>query len=153
MARVVSSVTLVTTDGTAGRWGITVSAMTSLSADPPLLLVAINRRSPAAAAIARNRAFGVSVLATDQLDIAHSFAGRPRRGMPFDFDIARWQVQISGAPLLSGAVAAFDCMLEERRDAGSHALFTGLVLEALASPGENLLYGRRSFCRPHRLEP
>jgi flavin reductase (DIM6/NTAB) family NADH-FMN oxidoreductase RutF len=151
MGRIVSSVTIVTTDGASGRFGVTVSAMTSVSADPPLLLTCINRRSPAAAAIAGNRVFGVNVLASHQLDVAQTFAGRPRRGAPFDFDVARWQVHITGAPILAGAVAAFDCAVRDRHEAGTHTVFVGEVLEALASPGEPLLYGRRAYARPERL--
>lgn len=147
MGRVVSSVTIVTTDGPAGRYGVTVSAMSSVSADPPLILACINRRSPACRAIAENRVFGVNVLASGHRHIAQTFAGRPEQGRPFDFDCARWIVQTTGAPILDGAVAAFDCRLLTSYDAGSHRIFIGEVLEAVAGPGEPLLYGHRRYGR------
>jgi flavin reductase len=153
MGRIVSSVTIVTTDGAAGRYGVTVSAMTSVSADPPLLLTCINRKSPAAAAIGRNRVLGVNVLACHQLEVAQTFAGRPQRGAAFDFDVARWQFHVTGAPILRDAIAAFDCALRDRHEAGTHLVLIGEVLEALAGPGEPLLYGRRAFARPERLLP
>ncbi|GBD43458.1 FMN reductase (NADH) RutF [bacterium HR40] len=147
MARVVSSVTIVTTDGPAGRFGVTVSAMSSVSADPPLILACINRRSPACRAIAENRVFGVNVLASTQRHVAQTFAGRPERGRPFDFGCARWRVQITGAPILEGSVAAFDCRLLTAYDAGTHRIFIGEVLEATTAPGDPLLYGERRYGR------
>lgn len=147
MGRVVSSVTIVTTDGPAGRLGVTVSAMSSVSADPPLILACINRRSPACRAVAENRVFGVNVLASEQRHIAQTFAGRPEQGRPFDFDCARWRIHVTGAPILEGAVATFDCRLLTSYDAGTHRIFIGEVVEATAGPGEPLLYGHRRYGR------
>jgi len=151
MGRVVSSVTIVATDGDAGRFGVTVSAMSSVSADPPLILACINRRSPACRAIAENRVFSVNVLSTEQRGVAQTFAGRSPTGAPFDFGCAEWLVQYSGAPILEGAVAAFDCRLLIFYDAGSHRIFIGEVIEAFAGPGEPLLYGNRGYARAGRL--
>lgn len=148
MARVVASVTIVTTDGPAGRFGVTVSAMCSVSADPPLLLVCINRKSPSCRAVRANRAFAVSVLGTAQRHLAQTFAGRPTRGRPFDFAGASWHRGRSGAPILDGAVAAFDCRLLQAQEAGTHTIFVGEVLAASTSPGEPLLYGRRAYRCP-----
>jgi flavin reductase len=148
MARVVSSVTIVTTDGPAGRFGVTVSAMSSVSADPPMLLVCINKRSPASKGVTANRRFGVNVLAADQVEVARIFAGRPRAGTPFDFTATEWVEQVTGSPILKHAVAAFDCRLHHTHDEGTHRIFIGEVLEAVASPGDPLLYGRRTFKRP-----
>lgn len=147
MGRVVSSVTIVTTDGPGGRFGVTVSAMSSVSADPPLILACINRRSPASKAIAENRVFGVNVLAIHQRSIAQTFAGRPETGRPFDFACADWRVRATGAPILEGAIAAFDCRLLTAYDAGTHRIFIGEVLEAVTGPGEPLLYGERRYGR------
>ncbi len=151
MGRVVASVTIVTTDGGAGRFGVTVSAMSSVSADPPLILACINRRSPACRAIAENRVFGVNVLSTEQQGVAQTFAGRSPNGAPFDFGCAEWRVHYSGAPVLKGAVAAFDCRLLTSYDAGSHRIFIGEVIEAFAGPGQPLLYGNRGYARASRL--
>src|SRR4051812_12981666 len=80
MAGAATGVNIVTTDGQAGRVGLTVSAMASVSAEPPMLLVSINRRSPLLAAILENGVFGVSVLGVHHAELADSFAGRPREG-------------------------------------------------------------------------
>ena len=80
MSHAVSGVHIVTTDGPGGRLGLTVSAMVSLSADPPMLLVCINRRSPICNAILANRCFMVNVLSDRQRHVADTFSGRPQAG-------------------------------------------------------------------------
>ena len=149
MSRTAAGVTVVTTEGAAGRFGQTVSAMSSVSADPPLLLVCINRKSPIRAAIGRHGVFGVSVLRADQRRIAESFAGRPRTGAPYDFGIARWETEVTGSPLLAGAVARFDCELEAGYDAGSHTIFVGRVVATGAASGAPLVYARRGYGELH----
>src|SRR5688572_19079779 len=107
MAEAATSVTLVTTDGPAGRFGVTVSAFASLSPDPPRLLACINRKSPAAAAIAANGGYCVNVLAAAQSFLADVFAGRSERFAPYDFGCADWQQAESGWRLLD-SIASFD---------------------------------------------
>ena len=85
MGMAATSVCVVTTDGPSGRFGLTVSSVTSVSAEPPLLLACLNRKSPAAAAIAGNGHFAVSVLAVENRSFAETFSGRPASGRPFDF--------------------------------------------------------------------
>ena len=100
MAEAATSVTLVTTDGPAGRFGVTVSAFASVSADPPMLLACINRKSPAAAAIAANGGYCVNVLSAAQSFLADVFAGRSERFAPYDFGSADWQRADGGWRLL-----------------------------------------------------
>ncbi len=80
MAAAASGVSIVTTDGPAGRFGLTVSALTSVSADPPLLLACINRKNPISAAITENGCFVANLLAENQVALAKIFAGRPELG-------------------------------------------------------------------------
>ena len=150
MAATVSGVTVVTTDGAGGRHGLTVSAMTSVSADPPLLLVAINRRNPLVAAIRANGGFGVSVLGAHQASVADSFAGRPGAVAPYDFGHVRWEQHAGGAPLLAGSAARFDCALASMTDAASHVLVLGAVRHAARDCVPALAYTRReyAFTRP-----
>lgn len=147
MASAVTGVSVVTTDGIAGRFGITVSSVTSVSADPPLVLVCINRRSPACAALHSNGVFGVNLLATDQEDLANRFAGRPSRGEPFDFGRVEWSAGSSGIPRLLGAVSTFDCVVEQTHQAGSHDLFIGRVVAVGVNSAAPLLYTGRAFGR------
>ena len=145
MAAAVTGVSIVSTDGVAGRFGITVSSVSSVSADPPLVLVCINRRSPACAAVHANGVFCVNLLSTQQHELANTFAGRPSRGEPFDFAGAVWSEGLSGAPHFGGAVSTFDCVVEQTHEAGSHNLFIGRVVAVSQSAADPLLYTRRAY--------
>jgi flavin reductase (DIM6/NTAB) family NADH-FMN oxidoreductase RutF len=152
MGRAVSGVTVVATDGPAGRFAVTVSAMSSVSADPPLILACIRRHSPANRAIAENGVFCVSVLAAAQAHVSDTFAGRPRQGEPFDFAVGDWRAAATGAPALADAAAIFDCALWSAHEAGSHTVFIGRVLAAGASEAAPLLYTGRRYGRPMPLD-
>jgi flavin reductase len=149
MSRTVTGVTVVTTEGELGRFGQTVSAMSSVSADPPMLLICISRKSPICQAIQRHRVFAVNVLRADQRRFAEIFSGRPRRGLPYDFAGARWERDVTGSPLLSGAVARFDCKLEAGHQAGTHMIFVGNVLSTSVGAGAPLVYARRGYGELH----
>ena len=105
MSRAANTVCVVTTDGMAGRFGVTVSAMTSVSAeDPgPSLLVCVHHLSPACEAIQRNRVFCANVLGSDQTHISDCFAGRTGAKGLDKFDCADWATGETGAPVLLGA--------------------------------------------------
>jgi flavin reductase (DIM6/NTAB) family NADH-FMN oxidoreductase RutF len=135
---------VVTTDGPAGRFGVTVSAVASVSADPPMLLVCINQRSPALAAIQANGIFTVNLLAETQSHVADSFAGRaPQK---FDFTCARWaQDHTVLPPRLEGAAAAFHCSIASLHEAGSHAVLIGHVLNAFAGAAAPLAYVAQGY--------
>jgi flavin reductase (DIM6/NTAB) family NADH-FMN oxidoreductase RutF len=147
----VTAVNLVTTDGPGGRFGLTVSAVSSVSAEPPLILACLNRRSPAVEAMARNGVFCVNALNADQAHIADCFAGRPRDGQPFDFACGSWLPGRSGAPELAGAVASLDCMVFAQHSAGSHEIFIGRVLSVISRALPPLLYWDRQYGKPHPL--
>jgi flavin reductase (DIM6/NTAB) family NADH-FMN oxidoreductase RutF len=146
MSGAVTGVSVVTTEGAAGCLGITVSAVSSVSADPPLVLVCVNRRSPAASAIRENAVFAVSLLATSQVLVSDTFAGRAPNGSAFDFDCAEWHLGPTGCRLLAGAVSSFDCVVEIAQDAGSHVVLIGRVVHATAGVQEPLAHSRRSYC-------
>ena len=145
MAGAAAQVSVVTTDGPAGRFGVTVSAFSSVSAEPPLVLVCINRRSPAIDAITANDAFCVNLLRDDQADIANCFAGRPGALTPYDFACTDWQTAHTGAPVLSGATANFDCTVETAYDAGTHRIFIGRVRQALGHNAAPLAFSGRAY--------
>lgn len=148
MGRIFSLVTIVTTDGPAGRFAVTVSSASSASADPPLVLACIQRRSPVNAAIHSNGVFCVNVLAIGQEHISDNFAGRSRDDATFDFASIAWKTIRTGAPVLEGAVAAFDCLLHSTHGAGSHTVFFGRVLDIVEGEDWPLIYGRRGYARP-----
>jgi flavin reductase len=152
MGRAVTGVTLVTTAGPAGRFGITVSAISSVCADPPMLLACLNERSPACAAVAGNGCFAVNILAAHHDHLADVFAGRPLHGRPFDFAAADWLDGAFGVPLLDGALASFACAVAQRQTAGTHSIFIGRVLACDAAEGTPLLYANRRYGRPAATE-
>ena len=145
MAGAATQVSVVTTDGPAGQFGVTVSAFSSVSAEPPLVLVCINRNSPAIAAIKANGSFCVNLLGDDQTEIANCFAGRPGNVAPYDFGCADWDVAQTGAPVLAQALANFDCTVETAYDAGTHRIFIGRVQQAFSRDTAPLAFSRRAY--------
>jgi flavin reductase len=122
--------------------------MSSVSADPPLLLVCIHRKSPICAAIERHRVFSVNVLRADQQRVSQTFAGRPRNGLPYDFGSAVWETAVTGSPLLIGAVARFDCRLHDTHEAGTHFIYIGRVVDSTSEPSAALVYSQRTYGEP-----
>ena len=141
-----TGVNIVTTDGPAGRFGLTVSAFASVSAEPPMVLVCINRRSPACTAVRANRVFCVNVLSATQGDVADRFAGRPATGEAYDFGAAGWTCSVSGSPILADSTASFDCVVESIVDAGTHAIFIGSVMAVDHTGKDALIYTRGAYC-------
>ena len=152
MSAAVTGVNLITTDGRAGRFGITVSAMCSVSANPPLLLACINRRSPVCSAILSNQVYCVKVLSTRQRNLADSFAGRAGQAKPYDFSIGQWERSANAVPRLADATSTVDCEIEHAYDAGSHTIFIGRVTAATAGNDSPLLYTDRNYGLPCQWE-
>lgn len=146
MSRAAQTVSVVATDGPAGRAGVTVSAMCSVSADPPMVLACIHHQSRAVPAIRQNAVFCVNVLADTMQEVSNTFAAMaPADDM---FDVAQWVSAATGAPVLSGALASFDCRVEEIHRAGSHFIFLGNVEDVVLGGGQPLIYGSRSYGTP-----
>lgn len=124
MSRTAAAVTVVTTDGIAGRFGQTVSAATSVSADPPLLLACLFARTPVADAVYANGCFAVNVLSPDQRSVSDTFAGRAPASSRYAFD-RHWRTLHTGSPVRLDAAAVFDCDLRHAVVAGTHAVFFG----------------------------
>lgn len=152
MGAAATGVTVVTTEGVAGRFGLTVSALASVSADPPLLLICVNRRNPCVAAITQNGLFAVSILGDTQSDVARTFAGRPVSGAAYDFSLHGWEKGHTGLPILSGSAAHFECTVETIHDAGTHRIFIGRVVSAVRGDSAPLLYANRSYGRMNSFE-
>ena len=151
MGAAATGVSIVTTEGTGGRFGLTVSAISSVSAEPPMLLACVNRKSPAVAAIDRNGRFAVNVLGFNNREVAEVFAGRPASGKPYDFERHAWEEGETGQPVLSDATASFECEIECSQDAGSHRIFIGRVVNAKRNSAEPLVYCKRAFGRVSEL--
>jgi len=122
---------------TAGRakdiTGMTVTSVSSLSVDPPTLIVSINRESSSWPLIKRYGFFGVNILTADQIDVAERFTGKGGLKGADRFAGAEWITRASGVPLLVSALAAADCEVEDIVERHSHAIVIGRVLDLQAS--------------------
>ncbi|MFC4347026.1 flavin reductase family protein [Kordiimonas lipolytica] len=127
MRRLGGAVNIVTAaDG--GVWaGLTATAVTSLSAEPPRLLVCINRQGVTYDIVSKGRTLGVNVLGTAHKGLAMRFAGMDGEEETERFSGGDWFTAKSGAPLLNGALVSFDCTVESILDAGSHAIVIGNI--------------------------
>lgn len=151
MSRAAATVSVVTTDGAAGRAGVTVSAMTSVSADgdAPTILVCVNRGASASAPILSNGCFAVNVLRDEQQEVADVFASRTDAPGGDKFAVGRWTTLATGAPVLD-ALASFDCEVQSAELVGTHHVIIGSVRAVQVSDdGAPLIYGMRSYLRAH----
>lgn len=123
--------------------GTTVNSFTSVSLEPPLVLVSLGRQTRAAAALRPGSAYAVNVLTHGQRDLAMYFAGRPQPGTRVD-----WEVR-AGVPHLATAGAHFRCVARDVHDAGDHVLVVGLVEEFQAYGHPPLLFYRGAFEHLH----
>ncbi|MFJ8825215.1 flavin reductase [Streptomyces sp. NPDC102467] len=122
----ITGVTVVTTDDAGTPKGLAVNAFSSISLDPPMVLVCVQRSSSTHPALHRATHLGVSILAADQLDVAKTFAGKS----PDKFAELRWTPGEHGAPLIDGSSAQLEVEIAERLEVGSHTVFTGRVMSA-----------------------
>jgi flavin reductase (DIM6/NTAB) family NADH-FMN oxidoreductase RutF len=122
---------------TAGRGkdisGMTVTSVSSLSVDPPSLIVSLNRESSSWPLVKRYGFFGVNILTSDQIDIAERFTGKGGLKGADRFAGARWTTRASGVPLLADALSAIDCEVEDVVERHSHAIVIGRVLDVAVS--------------------
>ena len=149
MARAATFVTVITTDGPGGQHGVTVSSMTSVSADgeAPSLLVCIHHKSPAAAAILQNRAFCANLLNAAQQTHSDIFSGRDKSDRA-RFDRIGWALGSGGQPVLTQAAASFECGLKTALLWETHYLMIGQVTAVtLSDQPDALLYGNRAYAR------
>lgn len=154
MSRVASSVYIVTTDGPAGRGGVTVSAMTSISADgvAPTLLTCLNATSSILPLILENGCFCINLLRAGQSDLSDIFSARRHAPGGDKFNAVATDRMATGAPRLTAALVSFDCTLVSSERIGTHHICIGAVKAVACAPeGEPLLYGMRRYLRAEAL--
>lgn len=137
-----SGVTVVTAVHDGEWFGTTASAVSSLSLEPPMLLVCMNKSSTTGQAIERCGKFGVNILTEEQPDVAERFA---RKGASFEsipIEEGRW-----GEPLLSESLATLECRVAEEVSGGTHTVFIAEVDHGAARGGAPLAYFRGTFGR------
>ena len=124
-----TGVTVVTTRGEEHAYGMTANAFSSVSLDPPLILVCVINPSEGAEHITRNGCFAVNILSVDQEPLSRYFASRERPKGRDAFRDVPHRFAASGSPILEGSAAFMDCRLHATHEAGDHLIFIGEVLE------------------------
>jgi flavin reductase (DIM6/NTAB) family NADH-FMN oxidoreductase RutF len=142
-----TGVTVVTTRAADGTpHGLTVNAFCSLSLNPPLVFVAIDRSSRLLDAFERCGRFAINFLSNDQRDLSVRFSQLPEGR----FNGVSWYPGVEGLPLLQGALGYIECRLAQIVDVGDHRGLIGEVVGASAGAGDPLVYFRSMYTR---LEP
>jgi flavin reductase (DIM6/NTAB) family NADH-FMN oxidoreductase RutF len=137
-----TGVTVVTSIREGEPRGVTVSSFASVSLDPPLVLICINREARSYLYIATSKIFCVNILGGDQRALAQRFAGKLRE---HQFEGVEYDIEATGAAVLRGAVAHLDCEVVEEHHAGSHSIFIGRVLSCTSRSGSPLGYYNGDF--------
>ena len=145
MGSFAAGVTVVTTvDGEGNKWGLTATAFTSVSLDPPLCLVCVDKRAGSLAALTASRKFAVNMLSADQEELSNHFASRSDDKFA---EVAHSAGEATGCPLLDGALASMECEVHEIYAGGDHDIFVGkLVSTHVSDDGSALVYYRGKYC-------
>lgn len=127
MANFAGAVHVATTDGPAGRRGVTVIATCSVSDNPPTILVCLNRENPNNDCFADNGVFALNTLAAGQEELSNAFSGLTGLSQDERFALASWETIATGVPTLADAVAVFDCQVVDTKDLATHRVYFGKV--------------------------
>lgn len=152
MGHFATGVTVVTTLEGERPWGITVNALSSVSLEPPLVMVALDHRRKITPVVRSAGRYAVNVLGEDQQWLSDCFAGAPVVPDRDAFCGAAWRPGETGLPLIDGVIASIECEVVEVVPVGDHALFIGRVV-AIANDDVHpmpLLYYRRRYLRIER---
>lgn len=143
MRNVAGAVSIITAAHGGDRAGLTATSLTALSAEPPAVLVCVNRGASAWPVIERAGHFAINVLAASHQPIADRFAGRGGLKGEARFGEGDWSRLVTGAPALEGALAILDCETEEAIERHSHTILIGRI-KAIREAGSEgaLLYWR-----------
>ena len=142
-----TGVTVVTTGGIAGLHGMTANAVASLSLDPPLVLVAVDKRALTLDYLKKNRCFAVNILRLEQEELSRQFATPG----PKDFSDLKTTNAATASPILADCLAYLDCKVVDILPGGDHEIFVGEILAGEHHGGEPLLYyagGYRRLAEP-----
>jgi flavin reductase (DIM6/NTAB) family NADH-FMN oxidoreductase RutF len=154
MGHFATGVTVVTTVDDDRPHGITVNALSSVSLDPALVMVALDRRRFITPKVRKRGQFAVNVLGEHQQAVSDCFAGASVTPDREAFCGAAWTPGQLGLPLLDGAIASLECDVVGTYSAGDHDLFIGRVMALSSDPRQPmpLLYSRRRYLRIERAE-
>ncbi len=138
-----AAVNVITTAHEGQRRGLTATAVCSLCTEPPRILCCINRTAEANATVRASGIFAINVLPAAQMELAADFAGR--KVGEERFETGEWTTLTTGAPILSDALAVFDCKVVDLIECGTHTIFIGDVMAAANAKAPPLLYCDRAY--------
>jgi flavin reductase (DIM6/NTAB) family NADH-FMN oxidoreductase RutF len=145
LSRLPTGVTVVAAIEPGGEpRGLTASAVTALSLDPPLVLACVDRAADTHDCIERAGAFAVSILGDEDEPVARRFAESPGGAK---FEGVAYREEVTGAPVLVGALGWMDCRVWATYDGGDHSIFVGEVVAGFAGSGYPLVYFRGEYGR------
>ncbi len=148
MACFATGVTVITVDFEGEVQGMTANAFASVSLDPLLVLVCVDKSAKTHAHLHARKRFGVNVLSGEQKAISEYYALPERTHDRAEQEAgARFDRTVHGTPVLYGALAYLECRLHTAQDAGDHTIFIAEVEDVVVKGGEPLLYFQRSYCK------
>lgn len=144
MRRLAGAVSIVTASHAEHRFGMTATAVCSVSADPPALLACVNGSAATHAAILQSGAFCVNVLRSEDAALANTFSGSQTGEARFRS--GEWLRLATGAPALASALASLDCRVVKTLEHGTHTIFLGEVQSLVVGRrGKGLMYGAGQY--------
>jgi flavin reductase len=146
MRALAGAVSIVTSAHAGRRYGMTATAVCSASADPPSVLVCVNRGTTTYGAISRSGVFCVNVLRDEDRELSALFSGSQKGESRFR--AGEWLRLATGAPALASALVSFDCHVANRLDHGTHTVFLGEVQDLrIGKKGKPLLYANGQYAK------
>jgi flavin reductase (DIM6/NTAB) family NADH-FMN oxidoreductase RutF len=142
MGHFATGVTVITTLSKEGKMhGLTANAISSLSLDPPLLLICVDKKAESYPCFEESKVFTVNILADDQEDISRRFAVSGGE----KFEGVAYRRGANGAPILNGTLAHLECKLYAAYDGGDHTIYLGQIEEAETREAKPLLFFRGGY--------
>jgi flavin reductase (DIM6/NTAB) family NADH-FMN oxidoreductase RutF len=142
MGHFATGVTIITTLTKAGQMhGLTANAFTSVSLEPPLLLISVDKKAESWPAFEESRIFTVNILADDQEGLSRKFAVSGGN----KFEGVAYRIGANGAPILDGTLAYIECTLYAAFDGGDHSIYLGEIQQAEIHEGRPLVFYRGGY--------
>ena len=139
-----TGVTVITTKSKTGiPFGLTVNSFTSLSLNPPLVIVCVDKTVDCYSCFEDSKVFAVNVLGEDQEELSQRFA---TKGIE-KFEGIKWSMGEKGSPLLDGVIGAIECNVVQNYDGGDHTIFLGEIVKATAKGDRPLLFCKGKYQR------
>lgn len=146
MRSLAGAVNIITTLHGSHRYGMTATAVCSMTADPPTVLVCINKLAATHNAIKKSRVFGVNVLRAEDWELSTTFSGSQTGEVRFK--TRDWTRLSTGSPVLIDSLVSFDCRVVKSLTHGTHTVFLGQVEQVLlGNKGKPLLYSEGQYAR------